>query len=145
MDDHHRADAGDARAAAGIDSGSEPAPAGTDDDLPLLTDIIVTDELTPFPNSASARREPTLQLPPGPEEIERLAGELFATRLTALRADIDREVAVWLTSELPDIVRAELQGLGDRIVASIRSRVMASLLPELQRAVDETQPSRDAG
>lgn len=148
MNDHDQANAGgpyDGIPAARVESGNEGFPAPKDDDLPVLTDIIVTDELTPFPNSSAARREPTLHIPPGPEEIERLAGELVATRMTALRADIDREVAVWLTTELPEVVRGELQDLGDRIVASIRSRVMAALLPELQRAVDETQASQNAG
>ncbi len=124
-----------------------PAGAGgdEDDDLPLLTDVVVTDAFAPLPTSDTAHREPPLRPPPDPAEVERLAGEIVTARLTALRADIDREMAVWLTTALPEIVRGELAGLGERIVASVRTQILTTLLPELERALDETQPPQDAG
>lgn len=118
---------------------------GGDDELPLLTDVVVTDTFAPPPIPDTARREPTLRPRPDPAEIARLAEEIVARRLTALRADIDREIAVWLAVTLPEVVRSELAGLGDRLMVGLRAQVLATLLPELQRAVDETQPPQDAG
>jgi hypothetical protein len=130
----------------GLGAGTDNIMSFHDDDLPVLTDVIITDELGPLPNSATMRVEPSLrEASPDPEEVARMASQMLAGRLSALRADIDREVAVWLTAELPGIVRSELEDLGERIVSKVRARVMADLLPELQRAVDESQPSRDAG
>lgn len=117
-----------------------------DDDLPVLTDVIVTDDLTSAPIPAPVRLEPTLRaVPIDRGEVVTLARQMLLEQLPAQREAIAGELAGWLDRELPGIVLRVLDGLGDQIAAKVTAEAMATLLPRIHAALEQSQPSQDAG
>jgi len=121
---------------------SATAPAAPVDDLPVLTDMVMTPAV-----------EAPVEPPPAPviplatieERAQVLAHEYMLERLAAQRQTIEKEVVAWLDTELPHIVMYVVDGLTDQLVAQVTAAVRLELLPKLQLAVEaESQPSQDA-
>jgi hypothetical protein len=111
------------------------------DDLPMLTDVIVTEDMGPAAVPAFVHIAP-----PDPEHVAELAREMLLARLPAQRQAIAGELAAWLDKELPPVVLRVLDGIADQIIAQVTTEALATLMPRMQAALDEeSQSSRDAG
>lgn len=128
-------------------AGGEHQALSENDDLPMLTDVIIAEDMGPAAVPAVVRLEPTVHIaPPDPEHVAGLAREMLLDHLPAQRQAVAGELAAWLDKELPQVVLRALDGITDQIIAQVTAEALATLLPRMQAALDEeSQSSRDAG
>jgi len=124
--------AGEVPAAAvpqgGFLSGVSPAPtcesAAEPEDLPVLTEVIVSIEEAALPATIAA------------SEVENLLRERLTAALPQQREVLRRELALWLDEQLPQLVMRVLDGVTDQLVAQINTQARMTLLPKLQAALE---------
>lgn len=97
--------------------GRHRTPGATEDDLPILTEVVADDDALP-PSSEPAPRQ----------ESERIA---------IIRQALARELEAWLDEELPDAVLRVLDGLSDQLIAQVAARARLELLPRLKAALED--------
>lgn len=117
-----------------------------EDDLPVLTDVVAPEGIGAPALTAVAPPEPrVVVMPPDPEQVAALARKMLLDHLPAQHQAVAKELSDWLDDQLPQIVFRVLDGMTDQIIAGVTSEVLATLLPRVQAALDESQPPRDAG
>ena len=98
-----------------VSASPAPAPAAADvnDDLPVLTEVVVT------AGDQARRDENALQM--------RLAEHLARERALMV-AEFER----WLDEQLPQVVISAMDGVAEKLLALVAKRAQAELLPRLR-------------
>ncbi|CAM5473881.1 hypothetical protein TMEC54S_03753 [Thauera mechernichensis] len=132
-----------------------PTPELDEDDLPILTEVVEDFALPPdwpatsAPHATGFERPPTpppkahassVQAPPsaGADHSAALQAALssrLAEKLVELDTEIAREIGLWVSNEMPQILSRELDGLASRLQAEMQAHLRATLLPELSARV----------
>ncbi len=89
---------------------------GTDDDLPVLTEVVATETISPHPPSDSA---------------------VIPQQTAAIRLALARELEAWLDEKLPDAVLRVLDGISDQLITKIAAQARLELLPKLKAALED--------
>lgn len=135
-----------------------------DEDLPILTEVVDDLDLPPGWNAPPTAPPSAPQMPPpmpaaptsAPDAPLKRAIELdasplnapaitledriayqIAERLVELDTQIARSIGDWMETEFPQLLRRELDHLGERLQAEMRAHLRATLLPELSARISE--------
>ena len=94
-------------------SADSEAADSADDDLPVLTEVVVTasDQAAADDNALRLRLE-----------------QLLVEQRAAMLSEFER----WLDEQLPQVVISAMDGMTDRLVSAISRRARAELLPRLE-------------
>ena len=119
---------------ADIRSGTSPLKLPSEDDLPILTDVVSDFELSA--NAFDAQPGSSIA---GEYRQESNGEDILFSRLAEMLVQIDtdisREIEVWIMRELPQIINRELDSLSERIRAEALAQLRATLLPALSEQI----------
>ena len=102
-------------------------PATTEDDLPVLTDIVdYTDDDTPDATALPAEAPPAA------------ARDDLTARMVDLEAAITRSIDAWVSTELPQLMSRELDDFAERLREAAREHMRTTLLPTLTAQIEKT-------
>ncbi len=93
----------------------DPQALASDDDIPVLTEIVPT---TATGDVAIAGHAP-----------------LPSLSLSTLNADIARALDTWLDKRLPQVIAHAMDGMTDKLIQTIHQNAEQELLPRLNRAL----------
>lgn len=115
-------------------------PAPSDDDLPVLTDIVDNLMIEPLlrfdapPPPSQPFHTETRSAPEAPPPSTGVSVEL-AELLVNLDTELAREVENWFTDELPQLVTRELDHFAQRLREEASAHMRATLIPALSERI----------
>lgn len=112
-------------------------PPESDDDLPLLTDVVDDLMIEPLLGADAPTDPATTPQPPKPPPPQPSAG--ISVELTELLVNLDtelaREVENWFADELPQLVTRELDRFAQRLREEATAHMRATLIPALSERI----------
>ena len=122
------------------DVNSDVVDQSTIEDVPVLTDVVGDDLVTPYSPPSGGETAGTESLTGSALELEKALRERLNQLLMDRQAVLAQEIEAWLDEQMPQLVIRAMDGITDHLVSLLANRAKDELLPRLEAALKPLDP-----